>query len=147
MRVYLSVPMIANRSSSVAMCMAKAIRDAGHEVTSPWVLGPIETHNPLILNIFERDMRGAEESDAIVADVTSPSTGVGMELMAAYKAGRRVIVVAREGSTVSRMLLHMDGKQTLEFRDEEDLYSKLLSLLAQQPTPAKRNNSRRGAEA
>jgi len=130
LRVYLSVPMIANRSPSVASTMARAIRDAGHEVSSPWVLGPIEAHNPAVMNIFERDMRGAEESDAIVADVTSPSIGVGMELMAAYKAGRRVVVVAKEGSTVSRMLLHMDGKQHIEFKDEKDLYEKLVGTLA-----------------
>lgn len=109
--------------------MARAIRDSGHEVSSPWVLGRIEGQTPDVLNIFERDMRGAEESDAIVADVTSPSIGVGMELMAAYKAGRKIIVVAKEGSTVSHMLLHMDGKQHIEFKDEQDLYEQLVGLL------------------
>jgi cysteine synthase len=129
LRIYLSVPMIANRNSAIASTMAKAIADSGNEVSSPWVLGPIETLHPGAVNIFERDMRGAEESDAIVADVSSPSIGVGMELMAAYKAGRKVIVVAKEGSTVSRMLLHMGGTERLEFRDEGDLYTKLLRLL------------------
>ena len=118
--------------------MAKAISDSGNEISSPWVLGPIEAHNPATLNIFERDMRGAEESDAILADVSSPSIGVGMELMAAYKAGRKVIVVAREGSTVSRMLLHMGRKESLEFKDEDDLYAKLLRLLAPM-APSRRN--------
>ena len=122
--------MIANRDGAVASVMAKAIEDSGNEISSPWVLGPIEAHSPAVLNIFDRDMRGAEESDAIVADVSSPSIGVGMELMAAYKAGRKVIVVARGGSTISRMLLHMDGKEMVEFEGEADLYAKLLKLLA-----------------
>jgi len=130
LRIYLSVPMIANRQPATASAMARAIRDAGHEVASPWVLGPVERHDPKALNIFERDMRGAEESDAIVADVSQPSTGVGMELMAAHKAGRRVIVVARAGSTISKMLLHMETKEMVEFEDEEDLYAKLLHLLS-----------------
>jgi len=130
LRIYLSVPMIANRNAAIAMTMARAITDSGNEVSSPWVLGPIEAHNPTTLNIFERDMHGAEESDAILADVSSPSIGVGMELMAAYKAGRKVIVVAKEGSTVSRMLLHMGQKESLEFKDGEDLYVKLLRLLS-----------------
>jgi 2-iminobutanoate/2-iminopropanoate deaminase len=145
LRLYLSVPMIANRSTSVASTMAKAIGDSGHEVTSPWVLGPIEPLDHKTLNIFERDRRGAEESDAIVADVSSPSIGVGMELMAAYKAGKKVIVVFREGSTVSRMLLHMQGLQSLEFKDEEDLYSKLTRMLAllkpYSPGAVSKNNS------
>ena len=130
MRVYLSVPMIANRNSAVASAMARAIRDSGHEVSSPWVLGPIESHSPASLNIFERDMRGAEDSDAILADVSRPSTGVGMELMAAHKAGKRVILAMREGTVLSRMLLHMEGKRMVEFKDEKDLYAKLLNLLA-----------------
>ena len=121
--------MIANRNASIASTMARAISDSGNEISSPWVLGPIEAHNPAALNVFQRDMRGAEESDAILADVSSPSVGVGMEVMAAYKAGRKVIVVSREGSTVSRMLLHMDRKESLEFKDEEDLYAKLIRLL------------------
>ena len=129
MRVYLSVPMIANRTPSVALSMARAIRDSGHEISSPWVLGPVEGYAPDVVNIFERDMRGAEKSDAIVADVTSPSIGVGMELMAAYKAGRKIIVAAKEGSTVSHMLLHMDGKEHIEFKDEQDLYEKLMGVL------------------
>jgi nucleoside 2-deoxyribosyltransferase len=139
LRVYLSVPMIANRNAAIASTMAKAISDSGNEISSPWVLGPIEAHNPATLNIFERDMRGAEESDAILADVSTPSIGVGMELMAAYKAGRKVIVVAREGSTVSRMLLHMSRKESLEFKDEEDLYARLLRLLV--PMASSRRNA------
>jgi hypothetical protein len=129
MRIYLSVPMIVNRRLNVAATMARAIRDAGHEISSPWVLGPIEGLNPKVVNLFERDKRGAEESDALVADVSLPSTGVGMEIMAAHKAGRRVIIVARRGSTISRMLLSMDSMKLVEFEDEGDLYTKLLSLL------------------
>lgn len=129
MRIYLSVPMITNRQPATASAMARAIKDAGHELASPWVLGPIEVHDPSDLNIFERDMHGAERADAIVADVSLPSTGVGMELMAAYKAKKRVIIAARRGSTVSMMLLHMGAKEMLEFEDENDLYAKLVALL------------------
>ncbi|MDA4120779.1 MAG: nucleoside 2-deoxyribosyltransferase [Thaumarchaeota archaeon] len=129
MKVYLSVPMIANRALPRAEMMAKAIRDSGHIVSSPWVLGRIEGQGPSVVNIFERDRHGAEDSDAIVADVTEPSTGVGMELMAAYKAGRRIIVVAKKGNVTSRMLEHMDRKETLEYQDESDIYEGLRRLL------------------
>ncbi len=134
MKVYLSVPMIANRALGRAELMARAIRDSGHEVTSPWVLGPIEhpAHSPV--NVFYRDMRGAEECDVLVADVTEPSIGVGMEIMAAYKAGRRVVVVTGKGRTISRMLQHMDRKETLEYEKEGEIYPKLKDVLQQQHT-------------
>lgn len=129
MKVYLSVPMIANRALQRANLMAKAIRDSGHEVTSPWVLGPIENSDQKMVNVFLRDMEGAEKCDAIVADVTVPSTGVGMEIMAAYKAGKKIILLEKKGSVTSRMLSHMDRKEIVEFEDEGDVYGGILRLL------------------
>lgn len=129
MKVYLSVPMITNRALDRAHLMAKAIRDSGHEVSSPWVLGPIEHSDPTVVNVFRRDRKGAEDCDILVADVTEPSTGVGMEIMAAYKSGRRVILVAKKGGVTSRMLQHMDNKETLEYETDDEVYSGLRRLL------------------
>ena len=129
MKVYLSVPMIANRALSRAQLIAKAIQDSGHEVTSPWVLGPIEHSGPSEVNVFQRDKQGAEGCDILVADVSEPSIGVGMEIMAAYKSGRRVIVLSKKGKVTSRMLQHMDRKESLEFEDDSELYAGLRRLL------------------
>jgi len=121
--------MIANRALGRAQLMAKAIEDAGHRVTSPWVLGPIEHANPSVVNVFQRDKQGAEECDILVADVSEPSIGVGMEIMAAYKMGRRVIVVMKKGKVTSRMIQHMDKKEVVEFETEDELYSGLRGIL------------------
>ncbi|HKT21372.1 MAG TPA: hypothetical protein VJR06_01935 [Nitrososphaerales archaeon] len=129
MKVYLSVPMIANRALPRAQLMAKAITDAGHTITSPWVLGPIEGVDRRAMDVFQRDTRATEESDAIVADVTEPSIGVGMELMAAYKARKRIILVVKRGKVTSRMLMHMDHKETVEYEDEGEIYPALRRLL------------------
>jgi hypothetical protein len=129
MEVYLSVPMIANRALDRARTIAKAIEDSGHHVSSPWVLGPIENPNPSQVNVFQRDKDGAERSDVLVADVTEPSIGVGMEIMAAYKAGRRVILLVKRGKVTSRMLQHMDRKETLEYEEESEIYNKLRDVL------------------
>lgn len=129
MRVYLSVPMIANRALPRALIMAKAIRDSGHDISSPWVLGALERARPGGINIFERDKGGVEDSDAIVADVTDPSIGVGMEIMAAHKAGKRIIVVTRQGGLTSAMLRHMEPKEMVEYDDEGEIYEKLSGLL------------------
>ena len=129
MKVYLSVPMIQNRALGRAHVMAKAIQDAGHEIASPWVLGPLERQDVAALNVFERDRKGAEGCDALVADVTVPSVGVGMEIMAAYKAGKRVILVSRRGGLVSRMLIHMEPKESVEYETEKEVYDGLLRAL------------------
>jgi hypothetical protein len=131
LKVYLSVPMIANRALDRAQLMAKAITDSGNQVSSPWVLGPVERHDSSALNVFHRDRQGAETSDAIVADVTEPSIGVGMEIMAAYKTNKRIIIAVRKGGIISRMLEHMDRKETLEFTSDEELYDGLVRMLSQ----------------
>ena len=127
MRIYLSVPIIANRNLARTQVMARAIADSGHEVSSPWVLG--ETGGRTSVNVFNRDREGVENSDAIVADVSLPSTGVGIEVMAAHNLGRRVIVVAKKGSVVSKMLGHMEPKEAVEFEEDADLYDKLRLVL------------------
>jgi len=112
--------------------MAEVIEEAGYELASPWVIGPIENPDPRLLNVFIRDRKGAESSDVLVADVSAPSTGVGMEIMAAYFAKKRIVLVAKKGSAVSRMLQHMDGRELIEFEDEESMARQLLATLRSQ---------------
>jgi len=134
LKVYLSVPMITNRALSRAHLMAKAIEDSGHEVTSPWVLGLIERSDSMV-NVFRRDMASSEDCDILVADISEPSIGVGMEIMAAYKAGRRIILLVRKGNVTSRMLQHMDKKETIEYETDDDVYRKLRQLLEARNNP------------
>ena len=109
--------------------MHRAIVDSGHELTSPWVLGSGEGKGGDRVNVFSRDKTAVELSEAIVADVSAPSTGVGMEIMAARQHGKRIILAMQKGSVVSRMLLQMDRKEVLEFTDDRDLYAGLRRLL------------------
>lgn len=129
LKVYLAVPLVSNRSIERTRLMARAIRDSGNVVASPWNLDPMEVSVPSALNVFDRDRTGSENADVMVADVTSPSTGVGMEVMAAYKAGRRIILVSRRGRRISTMLEDMDRKERLEYNEESEIYEGLLSML------------------
>jgi hypothetical protein len=48
--------------------------------------------------IFERDISWVKESDALVADVTIPSLGVGYEIAFAEKLNKKILCLYREGS-------------------------------------------------
>jgi len=137
LKVYLSVPMVLNRSLRRAEVMAEAIEAAGHEVTSPWVLAKVEATPRDGINIFERDKAAAQASDVLVADVSAPSIGVGMEIMAAHSAGRRIILVAKGGSIPSRMLQHMERKEVIPFDEDESLGEDLKSALSRHTTQLK----------
>ena len=129
MKVYLAVPIIANRSLERARLIAETIAKCGLEVSSPWVLGPGEPREGSPINVFQRDKQGAEKCDILVADVTLPSIGVGMEIMAAYQSRRRIIVVQKRGAITSNMLNQMDRKQVVEFDDDASLVAGLESAL------------------
>lgn len=123
------MPMVANRAIHRARALADAIRDSGNELTSHWVLGELESMSPSGVDIFKRDMDGSEACDVMVADVTSPSIGVGMEIMAAYKAGKRIVILSKKGRPVSGMLKKMDRKVELEYSDDSEIYSLLRGAL------------------
>lgn len=121
MRAYLSVPVIANRSLETARLMAESIKTAGYELVSPWVLSDLEIRPSKSVNIFLRDKEAVEECDVIVADVSKPSTGVGMEVMMAYLARKRIVLVAQIGSTITRMLTDMGEAEWVHFTDGASL--------------------------
>lgn len=130
MKVFLAVPLAYNRSLDRTRLMAKAIRDSGHEVVSTWNLDPSEVLVRSTANVFERDKSISKLADVLVADLTDPSTGVGMEIMAAHEAGKKVILVSKKGKPIPPILQDMDNKEELEYENESDIYEGLRRFLA-----------------
>lgn len=70
-------------------------------------------------DIYLRDMAWIEACDAVVAEVSTPSHGVGYEIAAALCLGKPVLCCYRRGAAVSKMIT---GNQTkgLEVRAYDD---------------------------
>jgi hypothetical protein len=130
MKVFLAVPLAYNRSIERTRLMGKAIRNSGHELVSPWNLDPLEVSAPSAVNVFNRDRIGSENADVMVADVTDPSIGVGMEIMAAFKAGKRIILVLKKGRPIPGIIRDMEGAEKLEYDEESEIYDRLLKMLS-----------------
>lgn len=124
-KVYLSVPLIANRDMRTALELAGVIKSSGHELISPWVINNDPNNGLNESGVFERDTNAVMRCDKIVADVSIPSLGVGMEVMLAHASGKEVICVHRQGTRVSWMIKGMPGAILIEFKDESDLKEKL----------------------
>jgi len=124
-RVYLSVPIIANRDTRTALEMAGVIKSAGHELISPWVLREDPNGGLNAAGVFERDTNAVRRCDTIVADVSIPSHGVGMEVMLAHTLGKEVICVYRQGTRLSWMIRGLPGAVLVEFKDGRDLRENL----------------------
>ncbi len=126
MLIYLSVPIIRNRDLELASFLAGLIREAGHQLASPWVLGDDSSIDPS--EIYRRDVSAVRRSDALIAEVSHPSTGVGMEVMLAILSGKPVLCLYRRGSRVSRMILGAPVR-VVEYGSPKELRSAVLSWL------------------
>ena len=85
-------------------------------------------------DIFERDMRWLDEADVLVAEVSTPSTGVGYEIaVARYVHDIPVICLYRPAFTTrcTAMVAGDSGIQLLEYTDDslDDLLARLSRAL------------------
>jgi 2'-deoxynucleoside 5'-phosphate N-hydrolase len=55
--------------------------------------------------IYTRDIEWLKESECVVAEVSSPSLGVGYEVCYALRIGKPVLCLYREGVFITRMLV------------------------------------------
>ncbi len=132
LKVYLAVPIIRGRDLDKAKAIASIISGVGHEVTSPWVLNENPGFALPAHEVFRRDLAAVEASNSIVAEVTWPSHGVGMEVMAAYFYGMQIILLKKSDVTVSRMLVGIPRVTVLEYTSLEEMSEKLKGLLRSQ---------------
>jgi nucleoside 2-deoxyribosyltransferase len=82
--------------------------------------------------VFERDTAWLRDSDAVIAEVSTPSHGVGFELAYALERGKPVLCLAREGVRVSKMLtgIRQPGFQVLTYRTTEEALTHQEAFLA-----------------
>lgn len=56
-------------------------------------------------DVYRRDMAWIESCDAVIAEVSTPSHGVGYEIASALTRGKPILCTYREGTLVSKMIL------------------------------------------
>lgn len=109
MRVYVAVPLTHDRYRERAQYICESLRDAGAEVTSPWVAEDDPKQALIPQEVYDRDVLAVAESDAVVAEVSAPSLGIGMEIMAALSKDIPIACLHEKGRTVSWMVLGAPG--------------------------------------
>lgn len=130
-RVYLSMPVIVNRNIELAQFIAKIVRENGLEVSSYWVAeeDPGTSMPPEL--VCKRDISALDDSDVVIADVSKPSVGVGMEIMYSIIHKKEVICLHRKGEALSKLLIGMPGKTLIEYETLQELHAELSRILEQ----------------
>jgi nucleoside 2-deoxyribosyltransferase len=130
MRIYLAVPLAYNRDQMFAATLAHAVEGLGHTITSKWVLDKDPSWGLTFEQIAKRDFDALNDSDAIVAEISTPSHGVGMEIEFAIMKGIRVICLRRPDSKVSGLIAGTKSIVVATYLDREDAIRRATTLLS-----------------
>jgi nucleoside 2-deoxyribosyltransferase len=109
MNVYFACSITGGRQDElVYQQLVATLQDHGHQVptallASPDVM-PLEGVVPAE-DVYARDVGWITECDMLLAEVSTPSHGVGYEIGFALSLGKRVLCLYRKGRKVSKMIL------------------------------------------
>ena len=84
--------------------------------------------------VFERDTAWVRACSVLIADVSTPSHGVGFEVAYALERGKPVLCLARQGVRVSKMLsgIRRPGYAFQYYRNAEEACAQMDTFLAGQ---------------
>ena len=133
MKIYFACSITGGRDDeAVYRQLVDAMLADGHHVPTADLADSIilemETlHSPQ--DVYSRDVAWLEESDCVVAEVSTPSHGVGYEVAYGLHLGKPVLCLYQQGIKVSKMLTG-NYQPTLQIQAYEDTQQALKLLAA-----------------
>jgi nucleoside 2-deoxyribosyltransferase len=109
MKIYFSCSITGGRQDQVVYAaIVDHLLAQGHEVptahlSSENILAEEKVIEPQ--EVYHRDLKWVEECDALIAEVSTPSHGVGYEIALALLIEKPVLCCFRKGCKVSKMIL------------------------------------------
>jgi len=114
MNIYFSCSLTGGRQDeSVYMTIVDHLLELGHDVPTAHLAHPEVMDLERVVDareVYERDMAWVEACDAVIAEVSTPSHGVGYEIAIALDRDKPVLCCFREGASVSKMITGNDSK-------------------------------------
>ena len=135
MNIYFACSITGGRDfeSTYAVITAALLQD-GHEVPTAHLAEPSVKElegrvDPR--DVYERDITWIRACQALVAEVSTPSHGVGYEVAYALSVGKPVLCVYRKGQPISKMLSgnSQPGISVQCYRDPEEAVAIIRSFL------------------
>lgn len=135
MNIYFSCSITGGRAEEkIYQAIVKEMLDRGHEVPTAHLSSPdvMEMENVVDpVEIFDRDMNWLRECDAVVAEVSSPSHGVGYEVAYALMLKKPVFCCYKRGKKVSKIITGntSPGLKVAEYENDEEALEILREFL------------------
>lgn len=109
MNVYFACSITGGRQDElVYQKLVAALQQDGHHVPTALLASPDVMPLEGIVSaadVYARDVRWITECDFLLAEVSTPSHGVGYEIGYALALGKKVLCLYRQGRKVSKMIL------------------------------------------
>lgn len=141
MKVYFACSITGGRNDEgIYQAIVETLLDDGHETSTAHLASPEVMALEHVIapeEVYTRDIEWINECDALVAEVSTPSHGVGYEISYALNLGKPVLCCYRKGVKVSKMITGntMPGLELKVYtsRDEvKEIVSIYLQALAEQ---------------
>ena len=126
MDIYFACSITGGRKDEkVYQSIVQSLISAGHHVLTAELADSHVIHNEEFADpreVYIRDTNWIQQCSLLVAEVSTPSHGVGYEIGYALNLGKPVICLHREGKTVSKMILgnQDDNLSIISYRNIDD---------------------------
>ncbi len=84
-------------------------------------------------DIYTRDLRWLAECDLVIAEVSTPSLGVGVEITEAQHLSKPVIALCQQDVSLSAMIAGNSVVRLIRYTDADDLFARLSAELQDSP--------------
>ena len=137
MNIYFSCSLTGGRNDeAVYAAIVAHLLGRGHDVPTAHLADPKVMDLEKIVEpaeIYARDTAWIEACDAVIAEVSTPSHGVGYEIAYALGLGKPVLCCFRRGARVSKMITGNDspGLELLEYAAADEALSAIDEFLGE----------------
>lgn len=135
MNIYFSCSITGGRSDQrVYQTIVNTLLAAGHEVPTAILSSDEVMDLEAVVSpeeVFRRDVAWVEACDLVVAEVSTPSHGVGYEIALALCLGKPVLCFYQSGRKVSKMITGNTHERikSMAYADEKQLVEQLNQFL------------------
>lgn len=133
MNIYFSGSIAGGRDNlPIFQYIVNRLQADGHTVPSAHVADPnvlADEARPTERRIYERDVAWVNECDAIIAEVSTPSLGVGYEIALGVQLGKPTLCLYQKGLFISRMITGNPHVQIHTYTSVEEIDTYLTQFL------------------
>ena len=139
MNIYFSCSITGGRKDEhIYQRIVNYLIENGHDVPTARLASPDVMKNESDLNavdVYQRDMEWVRNCDALIAEVSTPSHGVGYEIAVAIYLGKYVMCCYHEDKKISKIISGNtnENMRVFVYKSEDELISEIESFLREFP--------------